>query len=521
MNFNDDEQKILNHFFTNLDKDIFGTKNIHPEVWALFQAMYSRSKSGLREGFLKMLKEDQNNYQDMLNFIKTGNMVTMEHAINKAIIFMDKWVLGYGHSSVAEGAVAGFGLEGVTILATKVIEDNTFCSFIEKSTRYVHFDKDSFYIDPVIDASEFGQEFRDVVNLLFDTYVKLHQPVLDYIKKTVPLSEGQSEKAWLRSCAARRFDAIRYLLPACTKTALGWTINARTLAHAISKMSSHPLNEMNQIAKDMKTEGVKVFPSLLKYSDRNPYIAETSQVMRREYKDFVGGLPSEGVERVNLVNVTPDATNILLSTIIYKHSLHPYNVIYDKVSQMSDQEKEELFDQKMKRLGKFDVPPRELDNVEFTFDILIDYGAFRDIQRHRQSVQINQLLTTYYGYDVPPDIINAGVKDEYDLAMNKANDLFRRMYQTMPFYAQYIVPLAYRKRVLMKFSLRGLHSFIKARTTPQGHYSYRTIAREMFDKVKASEPLLSKYIQCNLEDDELGRLKSEMRFEEKINKGEL
>ena len=145
MDYSEDDKTVLNFFFTNLDKPIFAVKNFHPEVWALMQARYSRSREGLREGFLALLKEDSENFRKLKEEIeKTQGGIESEHATKKAIQFMERWVLGFGHSSVAEGAVVGLCLEGVSILATKVIEDNRLCSFIEKSTRYVSFDSNSF-----------------------------------------------------------------------------------------------------------------------------------------------------------------------------------------------------------------------------------------------------------------------------------------------------------------------------------------------------------------------------------------
>jgi thymidylate synthase ThyX len=517
--FSEDEQLVLNHFFTNLDKPVFFVKNMHPEVWALMQARYSRAKEGLRESFLTLLKEDPENFKTLAEALKsTANQIKMDKAVDKAIQFMEKWVLGYGHSSVAEGAMVGAGLEGISILATKVIEDNRLASYIEKSTRYVKFDRDSFYIDPALRESKYGKEVEDLVLDLFDTYTKLNEPVLEYVKRAAPLKEGKSAAAWERACAARAFDSIRYILPACTRTSIGWTLNARVLAHAIKKMLSHELSEMRELGNLLKEDGKKVLPSLLKYAEENKYLSETEKDMTEIVKKH--GLSERDHEgnSVRLVEHPQNIDDMLVAAILYRYVHAPYHKIMERVRNMPLSEKEEIFDRYQGKMGEFDWPMRELEHAYFTWDILVDYGAFRDLQRQRICTQTNQLLTTYEGYDTPPDIVEAGVKDEYDRIMRKAAALFEKLHKEHPLLAQYIVPLAFRKRYLMTANLREMHHIIKLRSTPQGHFSYRNVVREMFVILKKKFPLASKYLVCHMTDDELGRLKSELKTQEKIDK---
>jgi len=176
--YSSDDKVVLDYFFTNKDENIFATKNFHPEVWALMQGRYSRSKEGLRESFLQLLKEDTENYDVLVDEIKkTAGGSATSHAVEKAIKFMEKWVLGYGHSSIAEGAVVGLCLENVSILATKVIEDNRLSSFCEKSTRYVSFERSSFYIDKNLEKSEFSKEIKELLDFLLEIYTKLQETV--------------------------------------------------------------------------------------------------------------------------------------------------------------------------------------------------------------------------------------------------------------------------------------------------------------------------------------------------------
>jgi len=435
---------------------------------------------------------------------------------------MEKWVLGYGHTSVAEGAVIGLGLEGVSILATKVIEDNRISSFIEKSTRYVCFSKSSFYMDKDLADSAYASEIRELYDYLFETYEAMREPVLEYVKKTAPIEKETTLAAWERACAARTFDAIRYMLPTATKTSLGWTVNARQLAHAISKLLSHPLKEVNGIGEQVKEEASKVLPSLLRFADKNNYMVQTQEQMTEFAKKIKVENGSEvkkpGVE---LVYASPDVDNVILASMVYKFKNVPYNNALEIVKSMSTKEKENLFDTYLKNMSSFDHPLRELEHSQFTFEIIMDYGAFRDLQRHRICTQTNALLTSDLGYDVPEDIIKAGVKDKYVKAMQRAKEVYEKIRKECPLQAQYLLPLGYRKRYLITMNLREVYHFVKLRTIPLAHTSYRRIAHKVYEIMREKYPLLSKYIVSNYSQEELGRLKSEEQTEKLKTVGPL
>jgi thymidylate synthase ThyX len=428
---------------------------------------------------------------------------------------MEKWVLGYGHSSVAEGAIANICLEGVSILATKVIEDNRLSSFIEKSTRYVSFDENSFYLDKKLMNSKYSEEIKEYISFLFKTYMELHEPVLESIKKCVPIENGVSKAAWERACAARRFDAIRYILPTATKTSLGWTVNARQLSHAIKKLLSHPLNEMQDIGLMLKEEGSKVLPSLLRFADKNEYFEKTEIDMQKLANTII--IEKEMQDKVTLVDATNNPEDKLISAILYRYKENSFEKVSEKVKSLSNNEKEKIFDTFLKNMGKFDYPLRELEHIDFTFEIIMDYGAFRDLQRHRICTQTNPIFTAELGYEYVKDIEKAGVLPKYKEAMEKAKKLYDKISKDYPLEAQYLLPLGYRKRFLITMNLREIHHLIKVRSTPLAHESYRIIAYKLYEIMKNKYPLLSKYIECNYTEEELGRLKSE-EATEKLDK---
>jgi len=352
-----------------------------------------------------------------------------------------------------------------------------------------------------------------MLDYLFETYTKLHEPVLEYVKGLVPLKDGDSRAAWERACGSRRFDAIRCLLPACTKTSLGWTVNARQLSHAISKLLSHPLKEMNDIGEMLKVEGGKVLPSLLEFADKKDYFCATRESMQSY--DF--GDNSFDGERVKLVGVPENPDDKIISSILYRFNNRSFDKIARDVALMGRSDKEMVLDDYLGRMGEFDYPMRELEHEIFSFEIVIDYGAFRDLQRHRICTQTNPLFTADLGYDVPKDVVAAGVETEYRLAMEKAKVVYDRVREKYPLQAQYLLPLGFRKRFLISMNLRELYHFIKLRTIPLAHDSYRRIAYRVYEIVKERYPLLAKYIVCNYSEEELGRLKAEEATEAKTS----
>jgi len=423
--------------------------------------------------------------------------IAKELTEEKSAEFHEKWVVGYGHSSVAEHAVISLALENVSILATKAIEDCRLASYTEKSTRYQIFTKDRVYKPENVMNSELSFEYESAINLLMDTYEELTEPMRAFIKKKYP-KKDEPDKLYEMISKARACDNLRYLLPAATLTNLGMTVNARELEHFIKKMLSCPLKEMQDIGKEVKEKAVAEVPTLVRFADKNPYLAETKEKLA----GLAGGLlqGSGSADSVEIVDYDKDAENKLVSALLYPYVDLSYKEIKKEVDKMSHEKKEEIIDESLKRRGKFDAPLREFEHIYYTFDVLIDYGAFRDIQRHRMCTQSNQDATVVHGYDMPPEIEEAGMKDKFKKAVDNSVQAFEKIYQKFPKEAQYIVPLCFRKRVLITWNLRELHHFISLRSGKKGHPSYRRIAQECWRQINKIQPLLGKYINVDMDD---------------------
>ena len=259
--FTEEEKVLLKKHVTDIENPIYCIKNLPEEVVAVLFAYVSRSPNSFKRNLLKLLGSgdlnlDVNKVSDMY-----GDAASMQEAKQKAMKFHEKWVVGYGHGSVAEHASIKFAIDKLSIVATKILEDNRLGSYTEKSTRYQVFDKNVFYWDPKLMSSEFQGEVRELVHLLFDTYEKFLPIVTEKVKAKNPRDVEVNERAYENSIKAKVCDVIRYLLPAGTLTAMGFTFNARAAEHAIRKLLSHPLTEAREVGQKLLEEGSKICPT--------------------------------------------------------------------------------------------------------------------------------------------------------------------------------------------------------------------------------------------------------------------
>lgn len=500
-----DEIAVLRPHVTNVDRPIFALRNLPEEVVAVLLAYYSRSRESLRRNLLKLIQDNDLDLERRLTWADL-QQDDLALAKQKAKEFHEKWVVGYGHASVAEHAVAHLAVEDISIVASKVLEDTRLASFTEKSTRYVVFDRDKFYREPRIAASAQAALYEGTCRFLLDTYARLMGPVTAAIRAEAPRGERQTERAHEGACRAKACDVLRYILPAATLTNIGMTINGRLLEHLITKLLSHPLAECQQIGAMLKTESEQVIPTLIKYAGVSAYLRKTAEAMESVARAHLSGLPPGEAPAVALVRYPSDAEDQLAAAVLYGYAAHPLAQIEQHVRSLSPEAKARIIDEYLARRGPHDQPLRALEHLTYTFDILVDFGAFRDIQRHRMISQTPQESTTIHGYSTPPEMARYGVSGVFDECMTRAIIAHATIAKDFPREAQYVLPLAFRKRVLFTWNLREIHHFVQLRSSRQGHPSYRQIAQQVFREVERVHPLLAKYIRVDLEDYSLARL---------------
>ena len=505
--FTPEEKVILSSYVTNTDRSIFALTYL-PEVikGALF-SRYSRSTLGLRTLLLRdFIQEKESKFAE----IQAGgenpdSAKNAKLAIESAQNFYDRILDGYGDDSIGELGGAHLAMENISILATKTVQDSRIGgSPLEKSTRYVSFaekisgtsgkqDEFRFYQEPNLTNSVYRDLYLTTCRNLFETYIRFTEPIRAHVRKQLPRDPEISAAAYERSVVARGFDIIRGLLPSSTLTNMGVFGNGRFFETLIAKLRADPFRELNEIGQLSYEELTKVIPSFVRRADaehryfqdfRN--FGQAQQKLIRNFAEtHLGQLKADTTESVCLIDYDPEAENKLLSALLYSHSGLPLQQIRNSVSTMPEKEKAKLIEHTIDlRDHRRHKPERGLEMAFYTFDILGDYGMYRDLQRHRILTQERQPLTTRFGYDTPEEIEDAGLGTEYHETMARSAEAFETIAKDFPNEAQYVVPMSYNIRWYVHINLRALIWLTEIRSTPQGHTGYRRIAQEMFRRVE-------------------------------------
>ena len=409
--------------------------------------------------------------------------------------FHEKWVVGYGHASVAEHAVLHIAFENVSRVAIETIEGNRLASYTEKSTRYQKWGMDDFTIPPELDGHPLRDEFVNTVRLLFSTYADSLDPVKNLIVERSPRRENESDEAYDRRIRSQYVDRCHFLLPAAANANVGMTANARIIEMTIRKMLSHPLAEVRQIGERLKEVSKTETPTLVKYADANEYSVETvKQLEGRRLK--VEGQRSDWC---SLIDYDKDGEKKILAAALYRFDEVPFADALKYVKSLKKKERETLAETLLGKLGKYDTPLRELEYSICTFDLVMDQGAYAEFKRHRMMTQTPQRLTTRLGWTTPLLITEAGFGSRYEAAMEAASKMYEKLHAFNPDVAQYIVPNGFNRRVLAQFNLREAFAFCQLRSAANAHFSIRRVAQKIYEDISRVHPLLSKYMKLREE----------------------
>jgi thymidylate synthase ThyX len=415
----------------------------------------------------------------------------------KSAQFHEKWVVGYGHASVAEHAVLHLAIENASRLAMEAIESNRLASYTEKSTRYQKWDPEAFHIPAELEEHPLRDEYLATCRMLFETYADSLEPVRQLIERTSPRREGEGEDAWDRRIRSQYVDTCRFLLPASALANVGLTANARVLENAIRKMRSHPLAEVRRIGDEIKMVSQGEVPTLVKYAEPVEYLIETgkefSNIARQECEKNAGAW-------CDLIDYTRDGEERVLASALYRFGDMSYSTALSAIrtiSQLGDSatgSTQALAEVLLGRLDRHDIPLRELEHASYTFDLVMDQGAYAEFKRHRMMTQTPQLLGANLGYAIPRRISDAGFEGEYRKSMEAAREAYLKLAAWDPLVAQYVVPNGFNRRVLATFNLREAYHFCQLRAAPNAHFSIRRIALRVAEEIRGVHPLLAKFM---------------------------
>ena len=521
------ERRALAGHFSNHDRPVFVITTPSQADRGALMSRYSRTSKSMRRVFLDEFAGDS----------------------SRGAKFYGRVLGEYGDDSVAELGEAQVAMEGLSNIAVKKMQDRRIgLSFLEKSTRYVRWDlkeggKYRFYRDPLIEGSALASEYEDACNADFETYSELFGPVMEYVTRSSPiemmsfrssdtgrdkkfgrLSEKDAraaEAAYKRASTARALDLLRGLLPASALTNLGITGNGRAFEYLITILLGSRLEEERDMGEQLRSEMDGVIGPFIKRSDgphgeeARKYMSASSELCRRR----AGGAgPGRAGESVRLADWRPEkeALDSVVSALLYGHSGAPYSAVRGRVRAMAQREKSRMIsDLAALRGNRRHRPPRAFEAASYAFDLVTNFGAFRDLHRHRLLTLHRQLLGTDLGYYVPPGIREAGVEEKFRECMRDTAAVHKRLEKRMPEQAQYVVNFAFNYRYMMRMNLREAVHLIELRTAQQGHEDYRRAASAMHGHIRRVNPSLAAIIRFAGSGAELGRLESEKGAEYK------
>ena len=409
--------------------------------------------------------------------------------------FLKTYAIDHGHNSLREGSVVHLAIERVSQLVTRFIQRERRCSFEESSTRYIPFTAETHFRDPDVVAAggDVLEDYDAALKESFDLYTKATEVLLDHLKQVRPLGDGEKEGPYMRTLKAEAFDAARYLLTPAIDTKWGMVADARTLSDVITELVSHPLAEFREVGERIKEQATQVLPTLLTHAKPNAFL----QAQHDELPKLAGearrrqGRPGRRTGRRPrpCCATTARLDDRLLASLLYESSQLPFSALVERAQAMSDEEREQLLDRLMAARGSHDAWPAGLEGGDmFEFETVLDFGAYRDIGRHRKGFQQQQTLTTTHGFAVPPLMREAAFGDEYEAVMKRVAERQQRVAARFPQAAAYITPFGFLQRVRLVFDPRQVAYFVELRSGPEGHFSYRQVALDMFAHVREVSP---------------------------------
>ncbi|HEU0021703.1 MAG TPA: FAD-dependent thymidylate synthase [Dehalococcoidia bacterium] len=420
----------------------------------------------------------------------------------KAADFHERWVLGYGHASVAEHAVVHLAVENISRLACDTLEDNRLGSYTEKSSRYQVLPEGGYYFPTELEAQpDLSEEYRRVCDHLFRSYLQLIEACTAHLRQVHPRRQKERETTYNLRLSRIATDHCRAVLPSATLTNVGVTANARMLEHAISKLLSSELAEERGLGVEIRNQGREITPTLIKYAEENPYLRMTPrrqqelsvEVLTPEVASAGGG--STGQVSARLLDWDNQAEARLATALLYPKSGMAYEMVQQQVSAMDSVRRQSIIDRCTEGLGPHDAPGREFELVNYTFEFMMDYGAYREFKRHRMLSYIPQALTVSHGHSTPEVIAEAGLTEVYQGAMELVDRGSQSIAEFSPLVAQYLVTHAHYRRVLVQMNLRECYHLFKLRTSELAHFAIREPILEAMKLVVAVQPQLFRHLR--------------------------
>ncbi len=440
---------------------------------------------------------------------------------------LQRVITAYGDDSVQQLGGLYVVVEGASNLLTKKLEWGRLAAYLEQSTRYIYFDKkDSAgrykYHTPDYFRDDIKHEYEQALDAIFDLYSNMVRRLTDYVQAKSSVPEAERDGAWRGATRAQACDAIRPVLPVATKSTVGIFASGQALESLIMHLLGDELPEAQVTGQSLLEQARQVVPMYLERADKPErggamiaYNANTAKAVKQLAKDYLpdnyAGSPGKPV---NLVDFWPKNESLLVAEMLYEHSSLPLEQLQVEVSGWPYTKKAAVFNAYMgERLNRRHKPGRALEKAHYSWDLLCDYGIFRDLQRHRMVDGLAwQQLSPRHGYEIPALVEEAGLAEQFETCFEISLKLYSLLQQAgYPLEAQYATLLGHKMRWKVTYNAREAFHLHELRTSPQGHPGYRKLVQQMHEKLAEVHPMIAeamKFVNAG-EDAELTRLAAE------------
>jgi thymidylate synthase ThyX len=484
--FTAEERARLAPYFTNLDGHVFGLINLPETVKGALFARYSRSAKSLRRLFLDEFAGDVPPAGALHGEGQRPGLDRAERLY--ARVFSD-----YGDDSVAQLGGAHIACEYVSNVLTKVLEWGRLMSYLEQSTRYVPYTdrlhgRWRYHVPAELGDGALRDTFVGTLDAAFEIYAKWIPRMQEHFARLHPKSPSDSDGVHRAAIRAKALDTLRGLLPAATQSNVGLYGSGQAYEALLLRMRAHPLAEVRACADDMLRELRLMIPAFLTRVDQtergerwSSYLAGAREGTASLAAELLQGIEEEAREEVTLSDFDPDGELKVVAAALYASSSLPDDQLMAAVRRMPAEDRARVLRAYVGERGnRRHRPGRAFERTAYRFDVLTDYGAFRDLQRHRLLTLEWQPLTTRHGFTEPAAIVEAGGRDDWQRVMDGSAALYERLREAqLASIAPYAVAMAYRVRFYMDMNAREAMHVIELRSAPQGHPAYRRVCQRM------------------------------------------
>ena len=523
--FTPEERARLAPYFTNLDSHIFALTNLPETVKGALFARYSRSAKSLRRLFLD---EFADKISDATPATQPGGG---DAGLARAEKLYARVFNEYGDDSVAQLGGAHIACEYVSNLLTKVLEWGRLMAYLEQSTRYVPYtDKLDgrwrYHVPNEINTGALRDRYVATMDSTFETYARWIPAMQQHFERRYPRNPSDSDAVHRAAIRAKALDTLRGMLPAATQSNVGIYGTGQAFEALLLRMRANPLHEVRACADQMLSELRKVIPAFLTRVDQpdrggrwSAYFAETQQKTEAAAAPLAG-IDPESRDEVTLTDFDPDGEIKIVAAALYAVTDLPDDQLLAHARRLGTDERVAALRAYVgNRTNRRHRPGRAFERTSYRFDVLTDYGAFRDLQRHRLLTLEWQPLTPRHGFTEPEAIVEAGARDDWNRVMDDSAELHQAIANAgSKSIAPYAVSMAYRVRFYMEMNAREAMHLIELRTAPQGHPAYRRVCQQMHTLIaeRAGHRAVAAAMQfVDHSEVELERLKSERALEKK------